>query len=146
MFRAIFDGDQEKIAYAERVIAHPRTGTIPCMAVDSNGDISATTTRPVVVENSGRVGIHRLLARMLRGQWVGGGSTGKGEETSRFFRRAHNYRNDAAGKSPTDACLEAMARMRALQNGKEKAGTFHIYFYAINRMGPRGRFALAQRI
>src|SRR5882757_4194318 len=27
---AIFDGDAEKIAYAERVIAHPPTGTIPC--------------------------------------------------------------------------------------------------------------------
>src|SRR6202011_5303226 len=41
---AIFDGDEKQIAYAERVIAHPPTGTIPCMAVDSNGDISATTT------------------------------------------------------------------------------------------------------
>src|SRR3981189_1587797 len=41
---AIFDHDEEQITYAERVIAHPRTGTIPCMAVDANGDISATTT------------------------------------------------------------------------------------------------------
>src|SRR5260370_5851738 len=41
---AIFGGDEKQIAYAERVIAHPPTGTIPCMAVDSNGDISATTT------------------------------------------------------------------------------------------------------
>jgi N4-(beta-N-acetylglucosaminyl)-L-asparaginase len=41
---AIFDHDEEKIAYAEHVIAHPRTGTIPCMAVDAKGDISATTT------------------------------------------------------------------------------------------------------
>src|SRR5436305_11551256 len=36
--------DQALLAYAERVIAHPRTGTIPCMAVDAKGDISATTT------------------------------------------------------------------------------------------------------
>src|SRR5467141_5331784 len=41
---AIFDGDEKQMAYAERVIAHPPTGTIPCMAVDANGDISATTT------------------------------------------------------------------------------------------------------
>src|SRR5580692_10775790 len=31
---AIFDHDEAKIAYAEHAIAHPRTGTIPCMAVD----------------------------------------------------------------------------------------------------------------
>src|SRR5579859_4478592 len=40
----LFDGDERQIAYAERVIAHPPTGTIPCMAVDAKGDISATTT------------------------------------------------------------------------------------------------------
>src|SRR5436853_56470 len=41
---SLFDGDEKRIAYAERVIAHPPTGTIPCMAVDAKGDISATTT------------------------------------------------------------------------------------------------------
>src|SRR5712664_2756372 len=41
---AIFDHDEEKIAYAERIIAYQRNGTIPCMAVDAKGDISATTT------------------------------------------------------------------------------------------------------
>src|SRR6202011_4418116 len=39
---SIFDGDAEKIAYAERVIARPPTGTIPCMAVNEKGDISGT--------------------------------------------------------------------------------------------------------
>src|SRR4029077_21280869 len=32
------------MANAHRVIAHPPTGTIPCMAVNEKGDISATTT------------------------------------------------------------------------------------------------------
>src|SRR5215467_10926517 len=41
---ALFNGNEAEIAYAEQVIAHPRTGTIPCMAVDAKGDISATTT------------------------------------------------------------------------------------------------------
>src|SRR6201984_2911953 len=41
---SIFGGDEKKIAYAEAAIAHPPTGTIPCMAVDAKGDISATTT------------------------------------------------------------------------------------------------------
>jgi len=41
---AIFDGDAKQIAYAEKVIAHPPTGTIPCMAVNEKSEISATTT------------------------------------------------------------------------------------------------------
>jgi len=54
---SIFDGDAEKIAYAERVIAHPPTGTIPCMAVNENGDISATTTTSGLAwKIAGRVG------------------------------------------------------------------------------------------
>src|SRR5689334_11053575 len=36
--------DQALLAYAQRVIAHPPTGTIPCMAVNEKGEISATTT------------------------------------------------------------------------------------------------------
>src|SRR5499425_2746355 len=40
----LFDGDAKQIAYAERVITRPPTGTIPCMAVNEKGDISATTT------------------------------------------------------------------------------------------------------
>src|SRR5258707_3225184 len=39
----IFDGDEKQIGNPERVIAHPPTGTIPCMAVDAKGNISATT-------------------------------------------------------------------------------------------------------
>src|SRR6266851_921380 len=83
---AIFDHDEEKIAYAEHVISHPRTGTIPCMAVDAKGDISATTTK---------------------------------------------------------ACLEALGRIaRHYKNDKKKLGTFHIYFYALNKDGVHGAASL----
>src|SRR3974377_105912 len=37
----IFDGDEGQIAYAEEMIARPRTGTINCLAVNEKGDISA---------------------------------------------------------------------------------------------------------
>ncbi len=40
----IFDGDPAKIAYAERVISRPPTGTINCLAVNAKGEISGTTT------------------------------------------------------------------------------------------------------
>src|SRR5881296_2619596 len=82
---AIFDGDEKEIAYAERVITHPRTGTIPCMAVDSNGDISATTT------TSGL-------------SWKIPGLDGEGRGKHQDFRRPHHYRNDAPGEI-ADGCL-----------------------------------------
>jgi len=66
---AIFDGDEKQIAYAERVIAHPPTGTIPCMAVDSNGDISATTTTSGLSwKIPGRVGDSPIMGGLLRRQ------------------------------------------------------------------------------
>ena len=40
----IFDNDPEQIAYAVRVIEHPPTGTINCLAVNEKGEISGTTT------------------------------------------------------------------------------------------------------
>src|ERR1700731_3904171 len=40
----LFDGDAEKIAYAEQRIAHPITGTINCLAVNAKGEVSGTTT------------------------------------------------------------------------------------------------------
>src|SRR5260370_16147094 len=40
----LFDGDAEKIAYAEQRIAHPVTGTINCLAVNAKGPVSGTTT------------------------------------------------------------------------------------------------------
>jgi len=62
---AIFDGDEKQIAYAERVIAHPPTGTIPCMAVDARrGHFRDHDHVGVVVENSGaRGGFANYLGR-----------------------------------------------------------------------------------
>src|SRR6202158_1879573 len=39
---ALFDGDAEKIAYAEIRVAHPITGTINCLAVNDKGEVSGT--------------------------------------------------------------------------------------------------------
>ncbi len=47
------------------------------------------------------------------------------------------------GKSPTDACLEALARIaHNYKNDKKKLGTFHIYFYALNKDGVHGSASL----
>jgi len=65
---AIFDGDEKQIAYAERVIAHPPPGTIPCMAVDSNGDISHDDDFRLSWKFRPRGGFARSLGRLLRRQ------------------------------------------------------------------------------
>jgi len=60
-----------------------RRATIPCMAVDSNGDISATTTTSgIVVENSRRVGDSPIIGAgcCVDNEVGAAGSTGKGEE------------------------------------------------------------------
>ena len=82
----IFDGDEKQIAYAERVIGHPPTGTIPCMAVDSNGDISATTTTSGLSwKIPGRVGDSPIIGAgcCVDNEVGAAGSTGKGEENLR---------------------------------------------------------------
>src|SRR5256886_17214953 len=64
------------------------------------------------------------------------GSTGKGEENIKISGGHTIIEMMRQGKSPTDACLEAMARIaRNYKNHKQKLGTFHIYFYAINKNG-----------
>jgi N4-(beta-N-acetylglucosaminyl)-L-asparaginase len=71
------------------------------------------------------------------------GSTGKGEENIKISGGHTIIEMMRQGKSPTDACLEAMARIaRNYKNDKKKLGTFHIYFYAINKDGVHGAASL----
>jgi N4-(beta-N-acetylglucosaminyl)-L-asparaginase len=143
---ALFDGDQEKIAYAERVIAHPPTGTIPCMAVDAHGDISATTTTSGLSwKIPGRVGDSPIIGAgcCVDNEVGAAGSTGKGEENIKISGGHTIIEMMRQGKSPEAACLEAMARVaHNYKNDKKKLGTFHIYFYAINKDGVHGAASL----
>src|SRR5881394_963344 len=142
----LFDGDQEKIAYAERVIAHPPTGTIPCMAVDAKGDISATTTTSGLSwKIPGRVGDSPIIGAgcCVDNEVGAAGSTGKGEENIKISGGHTIVEMMRQGKSPKDACLEACARIaRHYKNDKKKLGTFHIYFYALNKDGVHGAASL----
>src|SRR6184192_2191405 len=143
---AIFDGDETQIAYAERVIAHPPTGTIPCMAVDANGDISATTTTSGLSwKIPGRVGDSPIIGAgcCVDNEVGGAGSTGKGEENIKISGGHTIVEMMRKGMSPTDACLEALHRVsRNYNNDKKKLGTFHIYFYALNKDGVHGSASL----
>jgi N4-(beta-N-acetylglucosaminyl)-L-asparaginase len=142
----IFDGDEKQIAYAERVIAHPRTGTIPCMAVDSNGDISATTTTSGLSwKIPGRVGDSPIIGAgcCVDNEVCAAGSTGKGEENIKISGGHTVVEMMRKGMPPEQACLEALARIaHNYKNNKKKLATFHIYFYAINKDGMHGAAAL----
>ncbi|HYL86621.1 MAG TPA: N(4)-(beta-N-acetylglucosaminyl)-L-asparaginase [Candidatus Angelobacter sp.] len=143
---ALFDGDEKQIAYAERVIAHPPTGTIPCMAADANGDISATTTTSGLSwKIPGRVGDSPIIGAgcYVDNEVGAAGSTGKGEENIKICGGHTIIEMMRQGKSPTDACLEALARVaHNYKNDKKKLSTFHIFFYALNKDGVHGAASL----
>jgi len=115
------------------------------MAVDSNGDISATTTTSGLSwKIPGRVGDSPIIGAgcSVDNEVGAAGSTGKARRTSRFGRHTI-IEMMRQGKSPTDACLEAMGRVaRNYKNDKKKLGTFHIYFYAISKDGAHGAASL----
>ena len=138
--------DQALLAYAQRVIAHPPTGTIPCMAVNEKGDVSATTTTSGLAwKIPGRVGDSPIIGAgcCVDNEIGAAGSTGKGEENIKISGGHTIVEMMRKGMSPKDACLEAMARVaRNYNNDKKKLATFHIYFYALNKDGQHGAASL----
>jgi N4-(beta-N-acetylglucosaminyl)-L-asparaginase len=142
----LFDGDAEKIAYAEERIAHPITGTINCLAVNAKGEVSGTTTTSGLSwKIPGRVGDSPIIGAGLYvdGDVGGAGSTGKGEENIKICGGHTIVEMMRKGMKPTDACLEALGRVaRNYNNDKKKLNTFHIYFYAVNKDGEYGSASL----
>jgi N4-(beta-N-acetylglucosaminyl)-L-asparaginase len=143
---ALFNGDPERIAYAGQVIAHPPTGTIPCMAVNEKGDISATTTTSGLAwKIPGRVGDSPIIGAgcCVDNEVGAAGSTGKGEENIKITGGHTIIEMMRKGTSPKDACLEALNRVaHNYKNDKKKLSTFHIFFYALNKDGVHGAAAL----
>lgn len=143
---ALFDYDEEKIAYAERIITRPPTGTINCLAVSEKGEVSGTTTTSGLAwKIPGRVGDSPVIGAGLYvdGDVGGAGSTGKGEENIKISGGHTIVEMMRKGMKPTDACLEAMGRVaRNYNNDKKKLGTFHLYFYALNKDGEYGSVSL----
>ncbi|HEX4641872.1 MAG TPA: N(4)-(beta-N-acetylglucosaminyl)-L-asparaginase, partial [Candidatus Acidoferrales bacterium] len=140
--------DQALMAYAQRVIADPPTGTIPCMAVNEKGDISATTTTSGLSwKIPGRVGDSPIIGAgcCVDNEVGAAGSTGKGEENIKISGGHTIVEMMRKGMSPTDACMEALARVaRNYNNDKKKLATFHIFFYALNKDGAHGAASLWQ--
>jgi N4-(beta-N-acetylglucosaminyl)-L-asparaginase len=142
----LFDGDEAKIAYAERMISRPPTGTINCLAVDEKGDVSGTTTTSGLAwKIPGRVGDSPVIGAGLYvdGDVGGAGSTGKGEENIKICGGHTVVELMRKGMKPTDACLEALGRVvRNYNKDKTKLQTFHLYYYALNKDGEYGSASL----
>jgi len=132
--------------WIESVIAHPPTGTIPCMAVNEKGEISATTTTSGLAwKIPGRVGDSPIIGAgcCVDNEVGAAGSTGKGEENIKISGGHTIVEMMRKGMSPTDACLEALHRIaRNYKNEKKKLKTFHIFFYALNKDGVHGAASL----
>jgi N4-(beta-N-acetylglucosaminyl)-L-asparaginase len=132
--------------WIEGVIADPPTGTIPCMAVDEKGDISATTTTSGLAwKIPGRVGDSPIIGAgcCVDNEIGAAGSTGKGEENIKISGGHTIIEMMRKGMSPTDACLEALHRIaHNYKNDKKKLRTFHIFFYALNKDGVHGAASL----
>jgi len=138
--------DEALMASALEVIKDPPTGTINCLAVNEKGEISGTTTTSGLSwKIPGRVGDSPVIGAGLYvdGDVGGAGSTGKGEENIKISGGHTIVEMMRRGMSPTDACLEALHRVaRNYNNDKKKLGTFHIYFYALNKDGEHGSASL----
>jgi N4-(beta-N-acetylglucosaminyl)-L-asparaginase len=138
--------DEALMARAIEVIADPPTGTINCLAVNEKGEISGTTTTSGLSwKIPGRVGDSPVIGAGLYvdGDVGGAGSTGKGEENIKISGGHTIVEMMRKGMSPTDACLEALHRVaRNYNNDKKKLGTFHIYFYALNKDSVHGSASL----
>jgi N4-(beta-N-acetylglucosaminyl)-L-asparaginase len=132
--------------WIESVIAHPPTGTIPCMAVNEKGEISATTTTSGLAwKIPGRVGDSPIIGAgcCVDNEVGAAGSTGKGEENIKISGGHTIIEMMRKGMPPTDACLEALHRVaRNYKNDKKKLKTFHIFFYALNKDGLHGAASL----
>src|SRR5262245_54070126 len=130
-------------ARIEEILANRPTGTINCLAVDANGDISGvTTTSGLAWKIPGRVGDSPLIGSgvYVDNEIGAAGSTGRGEECI-FINGAHTVvENMRCGMSPTEAAMDAVKRVAARYGNKkeELALLGDINFYAVNKKGEYG--------
>ncbi|HEY8459499.1 MAG TPA: N(4)-(beta-N-acetylglucosaminyl)-L-asparaginase [Blastocatellia bacterium] len=130
----------------EEILRDRPTGTINCLAVDSNGDISGvTTTSGLAWKIPGRVGDSPLIGCGLYvdNEIGAAGSTGLGEECI-FINGAHTVvENMRRGMSPTEAAMDAVKRVAARYGyDKEELSSIGINFYAVNKKGEYGAATL----
>jgi N4-(beta-N-acetylglucosaminyl)-L-asparaginase len=136
----------ELIAWAFEVARRPPTGTINCLSLKKNGEMSGTTTTSGMAwKIPGRVGDSPIIgAGLYVDQDFGAaGSTGRGEENIRVCGAHSIVENMRHGMEPQAACLDALKRIvRNFNNNLEKLNKFDINFYALRKDGKYGGASL----
>lgn len=131
--------DDATLAWAWEMATHPTYGTINCMAVNANGEMSGvTTTSGLAWKIPGRVGDSPIIgAGLFVDQEVGGGgSTGVGELNIRIAGGHTIVESMRRGMSPKEAVLEALKRVSKLYNDDQKIlDKLDIEFYALRKDG-----------
>ncbi|MBZ5601932.1 MAG: N(4)-(beta-N-acetylglucosaminyl)-L-asparaginase [Acidobacteriia bacterium] len=131
--------DDDLLAWAYQKALHPPTGTINCLALNTKGEMSGTTTTSGMAwKIPGRVGDSPIIgAGVYVDQDVGAaGSTGRGEENIRIAGAHTVVENMRHGMSPKDAGLDALKRIaRNFKNDKDWLKAVDIQFYALRNDG-----------
>ncbi len=118
--------------------------TIGMIALDEMGNISgACSTSGMAYKLHGRVGDSPIIgAGLFVDNEVGAASaTGVGEEVVRIVGSHTVVEMMRQGKSPEEACKEAVRRMVKLK-GEARAKELQIGFIALNKQGEYGCFAM----
>ena len=127
------------LAHADLVARNPPTGTINCIALDKNFDISGvTTTSGLAWKIPGRVGDSPLIGCGLYvdNEVGAAGSTGRGEEVIYVNGARTVVEYMKRGSSPEQACLETLKLIAARYgNDPEMLRQFDVNLYALNKKG-----------
>jgi N4-(beta-N-acetylglucosaminyl)-L-asparaginase len=127
-------------------------GTINCDGVNARGQVcGVTTTSGLAWKIPGRVGDSPILGAGLYvdGEVGAAGSTGRGEANLFGLCSFLIVEQMRQGKSPTDAGLEALRRIKAATVEKRLLNerglpNFNVTFYAVNRAGEYASVSMYQ--
>ena len=140
----------EWLEWAKEMSVHPPTGTINCLGLNRKGEMSGvTTTSGLAWKIAGRVGDSPIIgAGLYVDQDVGAaGSTGRGEENIRVAGAHTIVEAMRHGRSPREACLEALDRVaRNFNRDRRKLEQFNLYFYALRKDGEHAGVSLWNRV
>lgn len=120
--------------------------TIGMLALDTSGNLSgACTTSGMAYKMHGRVGDSPIIgAGLFVDNEIGAASaTGVGEEVVRIVGSHTVVEMMRQGKTPEDACKEAVRRLVKLR-GETKAKELQIGFVAVNKLGEYGCYSLTK--
>ena len=117
--------------------------TIGMLAIDNNGDISgACTTSGLAYKMAGRVGDSPIIGSgLFVDNEVGAAvATGLGEEVVKTVGSFLVVELMRQGKSPQDACEEAINRIVSKPNSDYK--NFQVGYIAVNKQGETGSYSI----